>query len=167
MTQMLKVLLCIFVFCAGMHAGMLKGEEIDIEKGSKVSFDYTLTVDGEVVDSSDGRDPFTYTHGEGQIVPGLERNLEGLHVGDEKEVSVSPEEGYGVVDPNAFKDVPRSTLPPNVNIDPGMMLQAQNPNGNVITVKVIELKDDTVTIDFNHPLAGKTLDFQVKIVSIN
>ncbi len=164
---MLKVLLCIFVFCAGMHAGTLKGEEKAIEKGSKVSFDYTLTVDGEVVDSSDGRDPFTYTHGEGQIVPGLEKNLEGLHVGDEKKVAVSPEEGYGVVDPNAFKDVPRSTLPADVNLELGMMLQAQNPNGNVFTVKIIEVKDDTVTIDFNHPLADKTLDFQVKIVSIN
>jgi len=164
---MLKVLLCIFVFCAGMHAGMLKGEEIAIEKGSKVNFDYTLTVDGEVVDSSDGRDPFTYTHGEGQIVPGLERNLEGLHAGDKKKVAVLPEEGYGVVDPNAFKDVPRSTLPADVNLEPGMMLQAQNPNGNIFTVKIIEVKDDIVTIDFNHPLAGKMLNFQVKIVSIN
>jgi len=150
-----------------MYAGNVKGEDVTIGEGSQVSFDYTLTVDGEVVDSSEGRDPFTYTHGEGQIVPGLEKNLKGLHVGDEKKVAVSPEEGYGVVDPNAFKEVPRSTLPPDVKIDLGMMLQAQNPNGNLLTVKVTEVKDDTVVIDFNHPLAGKTLNFDVKIVSIN
>lgn len=167
MVQMLRLLLCIFVFCAGMHAGNVKGEDVAIGKGNQVSFDYTLTVDGEVVDSSDGRDPFTYTHGEGQIVPGLERNLEGLHVGDEKNVVVSPEEGYGITDPNALKEVPRATLPADVDLKPGMILQAQNPDGNVFTVRVAEVKEDTATMDFNHPLAGKTLNFQVKIVSIN
>ncbi|HID93718.1 MAG TPA: hypothetical protein EYP60_06445 [bacterium (Candidatus Stahlbacteria)] len=82
-----------------------------IQNGSRVWFDYTLTVDGEVVDSSEGRGPLQYTHGEGKIIPGLSRQLEGMRVGEERKIEVLPEEAYGQVNPDAFQEVPRSVLP--------------------------------------------------------
>ena len=137
-----------------------------IHEGSKVSFDYTLTVDGQVVDSSQGRGPLEYTHGQGQIIPGLAKELEGLKVGDEKEVVVAPEDAYGEVNPEAYKEIDKASL--NVDQEPkvGMLLQVTTPQGQVFPVRISEVKDDTLVLDFNHPLAGKTLNFQVKIVSV-
>ncbi|MBN2121376.1 MAG: peptidylprolyl isomerase [Candidatus Omnitrophica bacterium] len=139
---------------------------MSIQGGSKVSFDYTLTVDGEVVDSSEGRGPMEYVHGQGQIIPGLAKQLEGLKVGDEKKVVVSAEEAYGPVNPNAFQEIDKSALPQDQEPKVGMVLQAQTPEGQVFPVRISEVKDNTVMVDFNHPLAGKTLNFDVKIVSI-
>ena len=144
-----------------------QGGEMTIQNGSKVAFHYTLTVDGVAVDSSDGKDPLNYTHGEGKIIPGLSRQLEGLKAGDEKDVIVPPEEAYGMRDPNAMREIARSQLPPGVDPFVGMPLQVQAPDGTVSIVSVAELKADTAVIDFNHPLAGKTLHFQIKIVSIH
>jgi len=138
-----------------------------IQKGSQVSFNYTLTVDGEVVDSSQGKEPFQYIHGEGKIIPGLSRQLEGLGVGEEKRIEVSPEEGYGKVIPEAIQEVPKTQLPPDIEPQVGMQLQVGNPEGRTMVAKITEIKTDTIVIDLNHPLAGKTLIFQIKIVSIN
>lgn len=166
MRRLLSILFIILVFSYGLNAEKAEGEDIAIEKGKRVSFDYTLTVDGEVMDSSEGRSPLEYTHGEGQIVPGLEKEFEGMRVGDEKNVIVSPEEGYGVLNPDALQEIPRSSLPADATLEAGMSLQARDPNGNVFQVRVAGVKADTVVVDFNHPLAGKTLNFQVKILSI-
>lgn len=143
-----------------------RGDEMTIQKGSQVSFDYTLTVDGEVIDSSQGKEPFQYTHGEGKIIPGLSRQLEGLKVGDEKRIEIPPEEAYGAVNPKAFQEVARTQLPPDIEPKVGMQLQVGSSGGKIMIVKIAEVKGDTIVIDFNHPLAGKTLIFQVKIVSI-
>lgn len=139
-----------------------------IENGRKVTFDYTLTVEGDVVDTShgEGRQPFTYTHGEKTIVPGLSRQLEGLHVGDEKEIVVAPEEAYGKMNQDAFQEVPKSQLPQDVELNVGTQLQATNQEGQVLLVTVSEVKKETVILDFNHPLAGKELRFNVKIIGI-
>ena len=137
-----------------------------IQKGKQVSFDYTLSVDGEVVDSSKGGQPLEYTHGEGKIIIGLEKEMEGLKVGDEKTVEVKPEEAYGVKDPQAFRDVPKSSLPQGLEPKVDMMLQMQGPGGQALPVRISEVKDDKIVLDLNHPLAGKTLMFQVKIVEI-
>jgi len=149
------------------YPAQIRGENVTIQKGSQVSFDYTLTVDGVVVDSSEGRGPLQYTHGEGQIIPGLTKQIEGMGVGEEKKVEVFPEEGYGLINPNAFQEVPRSTLPANIEPKVGMTLQVRSSGGTAMPARITELKEDSIVIDLNHPLAGKTLNFQVKIVSIN
>ena len=143
-----------------------KGAIMIIQKGSQVGFDYTLTVDNVVIDTSEGKEPFEYTHGDGKIIPGLSRQLEGLKVGDTKKITVSPEEGYGQVDPQAFKEVPKTQMPPDLTLQVGMPLQVRDTQGNTLVVKVAELKPDIVVLDLNHPLAGKTLVFDIKIVSI-
>jgi len=150
---------------AGSAAAGKEGGAV-IENGRQVAFEYTLTVEGKVVDSSQGHGPFRYTHGQGIIVPGLSKQLEGLHVGDEKSVVVAAEDAYGPVDPNAFQEIQKSRLPQGVDLHPGTQLQASSPDGRVILVTVSQLKGDNVVLNFNHPLAGKELHFQVKILSV-
>ena len=137
-----------------------------VETGSAVSFDYTLTDEsGKVVDTSKGKEPMQYVHGKGQIIPGLEKELAGMSVGSEKKVTVKPEEAYGAVDSTAFTEVPKEKLPPDA-LKVGTMLLAQGPQGQGVPVRVHEIKEKTVVMDFNHPLAGKTLSFDVKITDI-
>ena len=137
-----------------------------VQAGSEVSFDYTLTDDsGKVVDSSKGREPMHYVHGKGQIIPGLEKELAGMAVGNEKKVTVKPEEAYGPVDPRAFQEIAKEKLPPEA-LKVGTMLMAKGPQGQGVPVRVHEIKENTVIMDFNHPLAGKTLSFDVKITDI-
>ena len=137
-----------------------------VQPGSEVSFDYTLTDDsGKVVDSSKGREPMHYVHGKGQIIPGLEKELAGMAVGNEKKVTVKPEEAYSPVDPRAFQEIAKEKLPPEA-LKVGTMLMAKGPQGQGVPVRVHEIKENTVIMDFNHPLAGKTLSFDVKITDI-
>ena len=137
-----------------------------IGDGRTVAFDYTLTVDGEVVESTKGREPLTYVHGKGALIPGLEKELVGMKEGDEKTVMIAPEDAYGVVNPKAFQEVPKDRLPTAAPLEAGAQLQAKSPDGQITIVTVSEIKGDTVILNFNHPLAGKTLQFQVKIISI-
>lgn len=140
-------------------------EETGIHSGSKVKFNYTLTVEGKVVDSSQGRDPLVYTHGSSQIIPGLERQLEGLKVGDKKEVDVAPEDGYGPIDPDALVEVPKKELgAPDLSI--GMRVGGTLGDGRKVQGTVTEVRGESVMVNFNHPLAGKTLHFSVEIVEI-
>lgn len=166
MKRSLTVLCFVAVLAVATNVSAGKGGKGVIEKGRTVSFDYTLTVEGKVVDSSQGRGPFQYTHGQGTIIPGLSKQLEGLHVGDEKAIVVAPNEAYGSVDPKAFQEVPRARLPKELDLHIGTQLQASSPDGRVFVVTVSELKGENVTLNFNHPLAGKTLHFQIKVVSI-
>jgi len=143
-----------------------KAADTVIQNGKQVAFDYALTVDGKVVDSSVGKQPLEYTQGDGKLIPGLTKQLEGLRVGDEKTIVLPPEEAYGQPDPNAFKEVPRSNLPADVTPEVGMSFQAKDVDGNVFAMRISELKKDSVVMDLNHPLAGKILTFKVKVVSI-
>lgn len=137
-----------------------------IADGRQVSIEYSLYLeDGTMVDSNVGGDPFVYTHGAHQIIPGLESRLEGLKEGDERKIKVPAEEGYGLVDMNAFKEVDKDKIPPDA-LEVGTMLEAKDENGYVIPVRLHEIKDDTVILDFNHPLAGKDLVFDVKILKV-
>ncbi|NPA31371.1 MAG: peptidylprolyl isomerase [Chloroflexi bacterium] len=131
-----------------------------------VTIEYTLKVDGEVVDSSEQHGPLSYIHGQGHIIPGLEKELQGMAVGESKEVTVSPEEGYGVEDPNAFIALPKSEFPPTITLEPGVQLQLSDQSGQVYNATIHEVKDDSVVLNFNHPLAGKTLHFTVKVVGL-
>ena len=138
-----------------------------VQDNVNVGLEYTLTVDGAVVDTTKERGPFHYVHGKGQMIPGLERELTGLHVGDSKEVTVNPADGYGEVDPAAFVEVPKEQLPKDMAPTVGMILKGVNPNGKNFRAKINEIKEKSVILDLNHPLAGKTLNFQVKITDIS
>jgi FKBP-type peptidyl-prolyl cis-trans isomerase SlyD len=137
---------------------------MNIEKGSVVEIDYKLHLgDGEVVDASEPGEPLTYLHGEGQIVPGLESALEGLAAGDRKEVVVAPAEGYGERDARGVQEVPKQAFPPDFQPEVGMELTAEGPEGEVVPFEIREVRPESVIIDLNHPLAGKTLHFDVTV----
>jgi len=137
-----------------------------VQEGSFVSIEYTLTDDGgKVIDTNVGKEPLTYIQGAGQIVKGLERELNGLKVGDQKKVAVKPEDGYGVPNENAFQEIPREKIPAEAE-KAGTMLMSKAPDGRAVPIRVHEVKEKTVVVDFNHPLAGKTLNFEVKIKDI-
>jgi FKBP-type peptidyl-prolyl cis-trans isomerase SlyD len=137
-----------------------------IQEGSIVSIEYTLTDDdGKVIDTNVGKEPLTFIQGAGQIVSGLERELQGLKAGEQKKVRVKPEDGYGMPNQQAFQEMPRESIPAEAQ-KPGVTLMAKAPDGRAIPIRVHEVKEKTVVVDFNHPLAGKTLNFDVKIKDI-
>lgn len=137
-----------------------------VENGSVVAFEYTLSDEnGKVIASNQDKPPLTYTQGKGQIIPGLENELRGMEIGGEKNVVVQPEDGYGPVDPKAFREVPKEKLPPE-SLKVGTALMAKSSQGQNFPVRIHEIREKTVILDFNHPLAGKTLSFDVKILSI-
>ena len=132
-----------------------------------VHIDYTLRTDGgDVVDSSEGQEPLAYLHGSGQIVPGLEKALAGLKVGDTKDVIVEAAEGYGDRDPDGVFGIPRSAFPDASGLEVGASFVGEDEEGNSLPVRVIELSGDTVTVDANHPLAGQRLHFHVDVKAI-
>lgn len=131
-----------------------------------VSIDYTLTVDGEVVDSTEGDEPLQFLQGHQNIIPGLERELAGMKVGDSKQVVVSAGEAYGEVDPENVVDVPRTEFPAEIPMEPGTELEVKNADGEVLSATIAEVNADTVKLDFNHPLAGKQLTFDVSVVEL-
>ena len=135
--------------------------------GKVVKMHYTLTnAEGEVLDSSQGRDPLAYLHGASNIVPGLERQLSGLAVGDHVDAIVQPEEGYGVRNPDATHVLPKSAFPPDFPIAVGTPLALEGGNGQVLHCFIVAVREDAVMVDANHPLAGVTLHFAVDIVEI-
>lgn len=137
-----------------------------IEAGSTVGLEYTLTLeDGTKVDSNVGGEALRFEQGAGQIIPGLDKELTGMSVGEAKQVTVAPDEGYGQVKPEAFTEVPLSELPEDAR-EPGMVLMSRDPEGNTHRLRVHEIEGDKATLDFNHPLAGKTLIFDVKVLEI-
>ena len=137
-----------------------------IEKDKVVSIDYTLTGDnGQVLDSSSGREPLAYLHGAGNIIPGLESALEGKDEGDELNVQIPPDQAYGQRDERMVQPVPRTAFQGVADIQPGMQFQAQT-NAGPRLITVVGVEGDQVTIDANHPLAGATLKFDVKVVNV-
>lgn len=132
-----------------------------------VSMHYELTNSaGEVLDSSEGREPLTYLHGAHNIIPGLENELTGSSTGDELKVVVQPEDGYGTHQPELVQQVPRSAFPNPDSLEAGMRFTANSGDGQAISVVITELGDDTVTVDGNHPLAGEVLHFSVSITAV-
>ena len=137
-----------------------------IENGAKVQLEYTLKDDGgKVLDSNKGQAPLTYTQGEKQIIPGLEQALSGMRAGDEKKVTIKPVDAYGEVNPNAVTEVPKEMLPPDA-LKVGTELVAQSQAGDRRIVRIKEVREKTVLVDLNHPLAGKTLFFDVKVLGV-
>lgn len=139
---------------------------MQIGKDKVVSIDYTLTgPEGQVLDSSKGRGPLNYLHGNNNIIPGLEQALEGKNPGEQMTVTVPPEQAYGQKDQNLVQDVPRSAFKGVQEIRAGMQFQAQSPQGSRV-VTVVDVQDETVKIDANHPLAGMPLKFDVQVVDV-
>ena len=137
-----------------------------ITKDKVVSIDYTLTGEnGQVLDSSKGKEPLAYLHGANNIIPGLESALEGKAAGDQLNVSIPPERAYGTRDERMVQAVPRTAFQGVADIQPGMQFQAQTQQGARL-ITVVGVEGDQVTIDANHPLAGATLNFDVKVVDV-
>ena len=140
---------------------------MNIKENIFVAFDYRLTLDsGEEVDKSPEGQPLGFITGTGQIIPGLEKEMMGMAVGESVKISVEPENAYGPVNPELFQEVKREQFPADMEIKPGMTFQSQGPQGPMI-INVSEIKDeDTVVIDLNHPLAGKRLHFDINIAEV-
>jgi FKBP-type peptidyl-prolyl cis-trans isomerase SlyD len=138
-----------------------------VQTGSTVSLEYTLKDEGgQVLDTNKGATPLVFVHGQRQIIPGLERELVGMRPGEEKKVVVAPNDGgYGDVVPGAQQEVPKEAIPKE-GLKVGTQLTARSGSGEARPVTVKEIKETTVVLDFNHPLAGKTLFFDVKILGV-
>lgn len=132
-----------------------------------VAFHYTLTnAAGEVLDSSNGREPLSYLHGGQGIIPGLERELVGMEVGDEQMIVVQPADGYGDVSVELITHVPRAAFEGIEELVEGMTLQAEGEGGEHTSIVVREIGEDEVLVDGNHPLAGEVLHFDVSITDV-
>ena len=137
------------------------------KSGDKVRLHYKGTLqDGTEFDSSEGRDPLEFTIGSGQIIPGLDQAIPGMEVGEKKVVTVPADQAYGQPQDNARQDFPRSEMPHDIPLELDMQLMLQAPEGQQIPVRVVAITDDSVTLDANHPLAGKDLTFAIELVSI-
>ena len=138
-----------------------------VSEGREVSIEYTLKLDsGEVVDSNADREPLTYTQGSGQLLPALEEALEGMKAGDSKEVALTPDEGYGQRNPEMRQEVPLEQIPENAR-HAGTTLVATDNSGNRHQVQVAEITEEKAVLDLNHPLAGKSLHFDVTVVAVD
>ncbi|MEO9651431.1 MAG: peptidylprolyl isomerase [Roseobacter sp.] len=138
-----------------------------VKSGDTVAIHYTGTLtDGTTFDSSQGRDPLEFIVGSGQIIPGLDVALPGMTPGDKKIVEIACDQAYGPMNPEMRQAVPREGIPDDISLEIGTQLQMQTPDGQALPVMVVEVDDATVTLDANHPLAGKDLTFDIELVRI-
>lgn len=140
---------------------------MQVGPNTTVTMEYTLRLDsGEVVDSSEGKEPLTFEFGQEQIIPGLERGLVGMRRGDTTQVRVAAEDAYGARRPEAVQEVPLERFPEGVTPTVGLQLGLRNPQGDEIPFVVTAVSDSHATLDFNHPLAGEALTFAVTVVDV-
>jgi peptidylprolyl isomerase len=137
------------------------------QRGDKVKVHYTGKLDdGTVFDSSEGREPLEFTLGQGQVIPGFEEGVVGMEPGDSKTLNIPPEQAYGPHRPEGVFEIERSEIPPSIPLQEGMRLQANQQGGRTVELTVVEFDDSKVTLDGNHPLAGKDLTFDIELVEI-
>lgn len=137
-----------------------------VQDGQVVSMEYSLKVDDEILDTSEKEGPLEFLQGHSNIIPGLERELYGMKIGDSKQVTVLPKDGYGEFDPAAFMDVPRADFPDDIPLEDGLELHVTDKDGNDRAAYIDQFDDKSVRLDFNHPLAGAELYFDIKIVGL-
>ncbi|MCP3684899.1 MAG: peptidylprolyl isomerase [bacterium] len=138
-----------------------------IENGNTVVVEYTGTFDnGEVFDSSEGKPPFEFKVGEGKVIKGFEKAILGMQKGEEKTVTINPDDAYGERNDKLTQDVPKKVFPEKLELKKDMVLHIKDPKGMVLPLKIMSVNKDTVKVDMNHPLAGKKLTFKFKIVDI-
>ena len=139
----------------------------NVKQGDPVAVHYTGTLaDGTVFDSSEGRDPLTFTVGSDQVIEGFENAVVGMAEGESKTVTIASQDAYGPHDPAMVRRIGRETVPPEIALREGMQLSARNQEGQTVAVVVTDLDDDSVTLDANHPLAGKDLVFTITLVGL-
>ena len=137
---------------------------MDIKKDTVVSIDYRLHLgDGNIVDESDPSDPLVYLHGHDEVIPGLEKALEGKKAGDSFKATIPPEDAYGDYEPEGVEEVPRDEFPADLPLEAGGIVSATDEEGDDVDFLVKEIREKTVVVDFNHPLAGKTLHYEVTV----
>jgi FKBP-type peptidyl-prolyl cis-trans isomerase SlyD len=138
-----------------------------VAEGMVVTLDFTLTLgDGEVADSTQGEMPLRFVVGQGQLLPGLEDAMIGMVVSEERDITLRPEDAYGEWDEEALEVIPLSDLPEGVELEEGMPLEVTDTEGESYEANVYEVREDSVVLDYNHPLAGETLNFHVKVIDI-
>lgn len=138
-----------------------------VQKDSKIKFHYTVTTqDGEIVDGTDGEEALEAQLGENQLLPKLEENLIGMSVGEEKNIQIAPEDAFGEVMDDAVSEIPRKNIELTEEITEGMYIDLADENEEVFRGLVTKITEETVTIDFNHPLAGQVLNFKLKVEDI-
>ena len=140
---------------------------MSVSNGDTVKVEYTGKLsDGSVFDSSEGGDPLEFTMGEGQLIPGFESAVEGMEVDEEKTVTISADDAYGQKNDDFIQDFPKESLPDEIPAEKGQQLQLQTQDGQAIPGLITNVSDDKITVDMNHPLAGKDLTFDIKVVEI-
>ena len=138
-----------------------------VKSGDTVAIHYTGTLlDGTQFDSSEGREPLEFEVGSGHIIPGLDAAMPGMEVGDKKTVKIASADAYGPLNPEMRQAVPREGIPADIPLEVGTQLQMQTPDGQALPVMVVEVDEATVTLDANHPLAGKDLQFDIELMKI-
>lgn len=138
----------------------------DIQDNDVVSLKYTLHVEDEVMESTEEDKPIEFIQGLGQVIPGLEEGIYGLSVGDQKTLAVEASDAYGEFDPESRQKIKQEEFSEEIPLDVGTFLDFRDDDGDVLSAQIIERDEDTVTVDFNHPLAGKDLVFEVEIVGL-
>ena len=141
-------------------------DNLTVAKDVVVGLAYTLYVENAVEDSAPATDPLEYIHGHGNLIPGLEKALEGMKVGEKKQVTVEPEEAYGEYDPESVIVLERSLFPEEFVLEKGRVVPLADEDGHHFHSFILDWTDDTVTVDLNAPMAGKTLVFDCEIVSL-
>jgi peptidylprolyl isomerase len=137
------------------------------DSGKTVKVDYTGRLnDGTVFDSSEGREPLEFTLGEGQVIPGFDQGVMGMETGETKTITIPSEDAYGPHQEDLVAEIDKESFPPDMELSVGDMLRLQQPDGTSIAATVAEIKDGSVVLDANHPLAGQDLTFDVKLVEI-
>ena len=131
-----------------------------------VTLDYKLIVEDEMLESTEDGEPILFIQGIGQIIPGLENALYGMEVGDQKTVVIQPEDAYGEYDPESLQEAKKEEFSEEVPLDVGTFLDLEDDEGDILSAQVIAAEEDTVTLDFNHPLAGKTLTFEITVADL-
>lgn len=137
-----------------------------VQNNVVVSMEYTLHVDGEKIDSSEGQDPLQFLAGHGNIISGLEREMMGMKVGESKDVTIPPVDAYGEFDEDAFLEVPRGEFPKDMPLEEGLELTVRDDSGQSRYARVDAIEGDNITLNFNHPLAGDELHFNIKVVGL-
>ena len=139
-----------------------------VKNGDKVKVEYTGKLeDGTIFDSSEKQGvPLEFTVGQGQLIKGFEEAVVGMQIGEEKEITLAPEEAYGQYNPELVRELPKENFPTEEEIQPGMMFLMNLPDGRQIPVRITVVTEETITLDLNSPLAGKTLIFKIKVIEV-
>jgi FKBP-type peptidyl-prolyl cis-trans isomerase SlyD len=154
-------------------AGLMESETMRmamddrVQENDVVTIHYTLTVDDEIWDSTEGEfmEPIQFLIGQGLLIPGLEQALYGMQIGERRHIHLGPEMAYGELDEESFATVRKKDMPPEVPLEEGVELEMSDDEGDVIVGRISQVKGDKVLLDFNHPLAGKNLDFEIEILA--